>query len=173
MTTAFIVITTYTLEQARGARYWLPRQPKANLHVLRPSIALRPRASTHPTIPHVSRIPEPVVPVGQLLYLERALLHPHAVLVARALADVDRCVRAPAVAEGLTGLPVARPARVDRWCVGAVGKRTGEDVELAKGGGRGGCVMRSRKVAIITEVPALCAVMAPFVTCDIAFPTFA
>jgi len=157
----------YTLEQAR-ARMWrvvpLPRRlQKVDLHVFRSAatttaavtVAVTPHASSHSAISHVSRIPEPVVLVAQFLDLERALLHSHPVLVARALAHVDRRVPAPAVAERLTGLPVARRAGVHGWCGDGIGKRTGEGVELAKGGRLGGRVVRTRIVTILWDKPGL------------------
>jgi hypothetical protein len=118
-----VVIVAYALEQARLARWrrivTLPRPPNPNLRVLLPDtasvsagIGATFAAATHPAIAHISRICKPIAWVVLLLLqqLERASFHSFPIPVARALADVYRRARAPAVAEGFFVFPVARGA---------------------------------------------------------------
>jgi len=85
----------------------------------RTALALALPATTS-AISHVPRALEPVAGVVPLTLpeLERALLHPQSIIVARALADVYRGARAPAVAKGVAVFPVA-------WRAGTCRRRGG------------------------------------------------
>jgi len=127
-----VVVVVHSLEQARLAMWRrvvaLPRSSNPDLCVFLPRTAaatvmvmvmvmttLTPGSPRHPAIAHIPRVLKPVTRVVllPLLNLERALLHPHPVLVSRTLANVYRRARTPAVAEGVTIFPGWRGACAD------------------------------------------------------------